>query len=50
VDIWGQDGSDIRLEWGGDGVTALGRACAVLVVVEAQRSTSSLGKVAGCDR
>lgn len=32
--IWEQSGYDIRLEWGGEGVAALGRECAVLVVVD----------------
>ncbi|MGW4059770.1 2-phosphosulfolactate phosphatase [Amycolatopsis sp. NPDC004747] len=32
--IWEQTGSDVRLEWGAEGVAALGRECAVLVVVD----------------
>ncbi|ADJ48536.1 hypothetical protein AMES_6710 [Amycolatopsis mediterranei S699] len=32
--IWEQTGSDVRLDWGTEGVAALGRECAVLVVVE----------------
>lgn len=32
--IWQQTGSDVRLEWGAEGVAALGRECAVLVVVD----------------
>ncbi|MFD9964343.1 2-phosphosulfolactate phosphatase [Amycolatopsis sp. NPDC058986] len=31
---WGQPGYDVRLEWGGEGVGALGGVCAVLVVVD----------------
>ncbi|GAB3731405.1 hypothetical protein GCM10027598_54430 [Amycolatopsis oliviviridis] len=34
VDIWGQTESDIRLEWGPEGVGALGGSCAVLVIVD----------------
>ncbi|MFE2751165.1 2-phosphosulfolactate phosphatase [Actinosynnema sp. NPDC059335] len=32
--MFGQEGSRLRLEWGVDGVTALGGRCAVLVVVD----------------
>ncbi|MFJ9785634.1 2-phosphosulfolactate phosphatase [Amycolatopsis sp. NPDC101161] len=32
--IWEQTGYDVRLDWGGEGVAALGRECAVLVVVD----------------
>ncbi len=32
--IWGQLESDIRLEWGPEGVGALGKDCAVLVIVD----------------
>ncbi|WP_410615085.1 2-phosphosulfolactate phosphatase [Amycolatopsis sp. lyj-109] len=32
--IWEQTGSDVRLDWGAEGVAALGRECAVLVVVD----------------
>lgn len=32
--IWAQPGSDVRLEWGGEGVAALAGSCAVLVVVD----------------
>ncbi|WP_370947717.1 hypothetical protein AB5J62_09210 [Amycolatopsis sp. cg5] len=31
---WGQDGFDVRLEWGREGVETLGAACAVLVIVD----------------
>ncbi|WP_326837845.1 2-phosphosulfolactate phosphatase [Amycolatopsis rhabdoformis] len=34
MDTWEQAGTDVRLEWGGEGVAALGGACAVLVVVD----------------
>ncbi|MFI5613329.1 2-phosphosulfolactate phosphatase [Amycolatopsis sp. NPDC051903] len=34
MDTWEQPGRDVRLEWGGEGVAALGRACAVLVIVD----------------
>ncbi|SFP96535.1 2-phosphosulfolactate phosphatase [Amycolatopsis arida] len=33
-EIFGQSGHDIRLEWSAEGVAALGRECAVLVVVD----------------
>ncbi|GAA1282815.1 2-phosphosulfolactate phosphatase [Saccharothrix xinjiangensis] len=32
--MFGQEGSRLRLEWGGEGVSALGGSCAVLVVVD----------------
>ncbi|QFZ17190.1 2-phosphosulfolactate phosphatase [Saccharothrix syringae] len=32
--MFGQEGRRLRLEWGGEGVTALGVECAVLVVVD----------------
>ncbi|MBN6037341.1 2-phosphosulfolactate phosphatase [Amycolatopsis sp. 195334CR] len=34
MSIFGQPGHDIRLEWGEEGITALGAECAVLVVVD----------------
>jgi len=34
VSVYEQDGCDLRLEWGRDGVAALGRHCAVLVIVD----------------
>jgi 2-phosphosulfolactate phosphatase len=34
VNIFGQAGHDIRLEWSGEGIGALGGECAVLVVVD----------------
>ncbi|WP_432845941.1 2-phosphosulfolactate phosphatase [Amycolatopsis sp. CA-161197] len=34
MDTWKQPGHDVRLEWGAEGITALGGACAVLVVVD----------------
>ncbi|WP_414940623.1 2-phosphosulfolactate phosphatase [Amycolatopsis sp. cmx-11-51] len=34
MDIWGQRGSDIRLEWGPEGVCVLGGDCAVLIIVD----------------
>jgi 2-phosphosulfolactate phosphatase len=34
VGIWAQSGYDVRLDWGAEGVAALGRECAVLVVVD----------------
>ncbi|WIX83181.1 2-phosphosulfolactate phosphatase [Amycolatopsis carbonis] len=34
MDTWAQPGNGVRLEWGAEGVTALGDACAVLVVVD----------------
>jgi 2-phosphosulfolactate phosphatase len=32
--VFGQEGYQLRLEWGGEGVSALGGLCAVLVVVD----------------
>ncbi|WP_440899807.1 hypothetical protein [Actinosynnema sp.] len=32
--VFGQQGCRVRLEWGGEGVSALGGECAVLVVVD----------------
>lgn len=32
--MFGQEGSQLRLEWGDEGVTALGGLCAVLVIVD----------------
>ncbi|WP_410671970.1 2-phosphosulfolactate phosphatase [Amycolatopsis sp. cmx-4-68] len=32
--IWEQTGYDVRLDWGAEGVAALGRECAVLIVVD----------------
>ncbi|MET7998723.1 2-phosphosulfolactate phosphatase [Amycolatopsis sp. NPDC005232] len=34
MDTWEQPGHGVRLEWGAEGVAALGGACAVLVVVD----------------
>ncbi|MEV6911769.1 2-phosphosulfolactate phosphatase [Amycolatopsis sp. NPDC051071] len=34
MSIWGQRESDIRLEWGPEGVDALGKDCAVLIIVD----------------
>ncbi len=34
VDIWGQRESDIRLEWGPEGIDALKDGCAVLIIVD----------------
>ncbi|MBB1157134.1 MULTISPECIES: 2-phosphosulfolactate phosphatase [Amycolatopsis] len=34
MDIAAQRGTDVRLEWGGEGVAVLGRECAVLIIVD----------------
>lgn len=34
MDIAAQNGADVRLEWGGEGVGILGRECAVLIIVD----------------
>ncbi|WP_037357224.1 2-phosphosulfolactate phosphatase [Amycolatopsis orientalis] len=34
MDLATQHGTDIRLEWGGEGVAVLGRECAVLIIVD----------------
>jgi 2-phosphosulfolactate phosphatase len=47
VDFWGQDGRDIRLEWGGEGVDALGRGCAVLVIVDVLSFCTTVDLVLG---
>ena len=45
--VFQQDGYDLRLEWGLDGVAALGEACAVLVVVDVLVFTTSVDIVLG---
>ncbi|WP_086828950.1 2-phosphosulfolactate phosphatase [Allokutzneria sp. NRRL B-24872] len=43
MDAWfRQDGYQVRLEWGPDGVTALGADCAVLVIVDVLSFTTSV--------
>jgi 2-phosphosulfolactate phosphatase len=37
VGIWEQTDNDVRLDWGAEGVAALGRECAVLVVASVLR-------------
>jgi 2-phosphosulfolactate phosphatase len=45
--VFEQDGYDVRLEWGRDGVAALGAGCAVLVVVDVLVFTTSVDIVLG---
>jgi 2-phosphosulfolactate phosphatase len=45
--VYEQDGYDVRLEWGTDGVAALGAACAVLVVIDVLVFTTSVDIVLG---
>ena len=45
--IWEQSGYDVRLEWGGEGVAALGRECAVLVVVDVLSFSTTTDLVLG---
>lgn len=45
--VYEQDGYDVRLEWGMDGVAALGRGCAVLVVIDVLVFTTSVDIVLG---
>jgi 2-phosphosulfolactate phosphatase len=47
VPIWDQEGKDIRLEWGGEGVEALGRTCAVLVIVDVLSFSTTVDLVLG---
>ncbi|MDX3190735.1 hypothetical protein PV458_20185 [Streptomyces sp. MN03-5084-2B] len=45
--IWEQTGSDVRLDWGAEGVAALGRECAVLVVVDVLSFSTTTDLVVG---
>lgn len=45
--IWAQSGYDVRLDWGGEGVAALGRECAVLVVVDVLSFSTTTDLVVG---
>ncbi|MCP3800908.1 2-phosphosulfolactate phosphatase [Allokutzneria sp. A3M-2-11 16] len=48
MDAWfRQDGYQVRLEWGLDGVTALGADCAVLVIVDVLSFTTSVDIAVG---
>jgi 2-phosphosulfolactate phosphatase len=47
VGIWEQTGHDVRLEWGAEGVAALGRECAVLVVVDVLSFSTTTDLVVG---
>ncbi|MEC3978452.1 2-phosphosulfolactate phosphatase [Amycolatopsis sp. H20-H5] len=49
MDIWGQDGADVRLEWGAEGVAELGRGCAVLVIVDVLSFSTTVDLVLGRD-
>jgi 2-phosphosulfolactate phosphatase len=43
--MFGQEGCELRLEWAGEGVAALGGLCAVLVVVDVLSFTTSVDVV-----
>ncbi|WP_442875391.1 2-phosphosulfolactate phosphatase [Amycolatopsis sp. NBC_00355] len=45
--IWEQSGHDVRLDWGGEGVAALGRECAVLIVVDVLSFSTTTDLVVG---
>lgn len=45
--MFGQEGSRLRLEWGGEGVAALGASCAVLVVVDVLSFSTAVDVVVG---
>jgi 2-phosphosulfolactate phosphatase len=45
--VYHQDGHDLRLEWGLDGVRVLGQRCAVLVIVDVLVFTTSVDIVLG---
>ncbi|WP_442788299.1 2-phosphosulfolactate phosphatase [Amycolatopsis sp. NBC_01286] len=45
--IWEQSGHDVRLDWGAEGVAALGRECAVLVVVDVLSFSTTTDLVVG---
>ena len=45
--IWEQTGHDVRLDWGAEGVAALGRECAVLVVVDVLSFSTTTDLVVG---
>ncbi|MEV4146253.1 2-phosphosulfolactate phosphatase [Amycolatopsis sp. NPDC049691] len=45
--MWEQTGYDVRLDWGGEGVAALGRECAVLVVVDVLSFSTTTDLVVG---
>ena len=45
--IWEQTGYDVRLDWGAEGVAALGRECAVLVVVDVLSFSTTTDLVVG---
>ncbi|WP_285480926.1 2-phosphosulfolactate phosphatase [Amycolatopsis sp. NBRC 101858] len=45
--MWEQTGYDVRLDWGAEGVAALGRECAVLVVVDVLSFSTTTDLVVG---
>lgn len=47
VDAFAQDGHDLRLEWGAEGVAGLGRECAVLIVVDVLSFSTTVDLVTG---
>ncbi|WP_084470083.1 2-phosphosulfolactate phosphatase [Amycolatopsis benzoatilytica] len=47
MDVGTQSGTDVRLEWGGEGVSVLGRECAVLIVVDVLSFSTTTDLVIG---
>ncbi|WP_191245059.1 2-phosphosulfolactate phosphatase [Amycolatopsis deserti] len=47
MDVFAQDGHDLRVEWGAEGVAGLGRECAVLVVVDVLSFSTTVDLVTG---
>jgi 2-phosphosulfolactate phosphatase len=47
VDIWGQPGTDVRLEWGAEGIDVLSEDCAVLVIVDVLSFSTTTDLVLG---
>lgn len=45
--MFGQEGYQLRLEWGGEGVTALGGLCAVLVIVDVLSFSTAVDVLVG---
>ncbi len=45
--MFAQDGYDLRVEWGAEGVAGLGRECAVLVIVDVLSFSTTVDLVTG---
>ncbi len=45
--MFAQDGHDLRVEWGAEGVAGLGRECAVLVIVDVLSFSTTVDLVTG---